>query len=123
MIKTRMFFEPRTRNRWRLLLAAGIATVAWFAFKPNDTDNGIEHLDKVQHVAAFASLAFAASFGWAHKTRNLLLTAAGLLAYGLLIELVQTQLPTRSGEVADWLADAVGVALGLLLARGIRRLP
>ena len=121
MIKTRMFFETRTRKRWRLLLAAGIAAVAWFAFKPSDTADGIEHLDKVQHVVAFASLAFAASFGWEPKARTSLLTAAGLLGYGLLIELVQTQLPTRSGEVADWLADAVGVALGMLLARELRR--
>lgn len=120
MIDTRLLFDARSRGVWRLLLASGLATASWLAFSPVDTPDGIEHLDKVRHMAAFACLALAASFGWASRPRTTTLITAGLMAYGLFIELVQTQLPTRSGSAADWLADAVGVAAGLLLARGLR---
>jgi VanZ family protein len=47
--------------------------------------------------------------------------AAGLMAYGLFIEAVQTQLPSRTGSWADWVADLAGVALGLALARLMQR--
>ena len=120
MVKIHMLFEPRSRHLWRLLLTALLAVVAWYAFKPVEADDGIEHLDKVRHVMAFLSLACAAALGWAPGTRTGARIAAALLAYGLLIEGVQTLLPTRSGSVADWLADAVGVALGLWLARRLR---
>ena len=120
MIVTRLLFDARSRGAWRLLLAAGLATASWLAFSPVDAPDGIEHLDKVQHMAAFTSLALAASFGWPSRPRTTAFITAGLMAYGLFIELVQTQLPTRSGSVADWLADAVGVAAGLLLARALR---
>ena len=42
------------------------------------------------------------------------------MAYGLFIELMQTQLPTRTGSMADWLTDGVGIGLGLLLHRALR---
>jgi VanZ family protein len=38
-----------------------------------------------------------------------------LLAYGALIEVLQSFTPTRSAEWADLLADSAGIALGLLL--------
>lgn len=120
MIDTRLLFGARSRGVWRLLLATGLATASWLAFSPVDAPEGIEHLDKVRHLMAFASLALAASFSWSATRRSTVFIAAGLMAYGLFIELVQTQLPTRSGSGADWLADAVGVAAGMLLARGLR---
>lgn len=120
MTDTRLLFDARSRGAWRLLLAAGLATASWLAFSPVDAPDGIEHLDKVQHMAAFTSLALAASFSWPSRPRTTAFITAGLMAYGLFIELVQTQLPTRSGSAADWLADAVGVAAGLLLARALR---
>jgi len=39
-----------------------------------------------------------------------------LLVFGGLIELAQAATGWRHGEWADWLADAVGLALGLALA-------
>jgi VanZ family protein len=45
-----------------------------------------------------------------------------LLAYGGLIEVLQSFTPNRVGEWPDLLADSVGVALGLLLAAGLRKL-
>jgi VanZ family protein len=39
-----------------------------------------------------------------------------LLAYGGLIEVLQLFVPNRDGEWGDWLADAVGIGIGALLA-------
>lgn len=44
-----------------------------------------------------------------------------LLAYGGLIEMVQSQIPSRTAAWDDLLADAVGIAGGLLLAALLRR--
>ena len=63
--------------------------------------------DKAQHALAFAGLMVLGL--WAYPLRGKYL-AAGLMAYGLGIELAQTATGWRFGEAADLLADAVGVA-------------
>jgi VanZ family protein len=66
--------------------------------------------DKAQHALAFVLLAVLALQGWSgrHQTRILL----GLFAFGVIIELAQAGLGWRHGEVADVVADAVGIAIG-----------
>jgi len=44
------------------------------------------------------------------------LVAVGLLAFGILIELLQSRLPYRSAEIADALYDLGGITAGWLLA-------
>lgn len=111
---------PRHRRHWRLLLAVLLAVVSWFAFKPALPTHEWPHMDKLQHIGAFTTLAVVASLGWAPHAGLARQVVVGLTAYGLFIEAVQTQLPSRSGSVADWAADAAGIALGLWLARLIR---
>ena len=98
-----------------------LAVVSWFAFMPQTSHDNLQHLDKVRHLLAFSTLALVASLSWTPGRRTTVYAACGLMAYGLLVELVQTQLPTRSGSAADWLADGVGIAIGLLLFRALRR--
>lgn len=74
--------------------------------------------DKAQHTLAFASLMVLGL--WAYPLRAVPL-ALGLLAYGLGIELAQAATGWRFGEVADLLADAVGVALIWGLSTRIKR--
>ncbi len=111
---------PRHRRQWRLLLALLLGVVSWFAFKPALPTQEWPHLDKLRHIFAFTTLAIVASLGWAQHARLARQVATGLMVYGLFIELVQTQLASRSGSLADWAADAVGIALGLWLTREIR---
>jgi VanZ family protein len=70
--------------------------------------------DKLNHALAFAVLAVLAI--WSYRTRVAVMLT-GLLVYGGLIELLQGLTPYRSAEWGDWLADAVGLALGWQLAR------
>ena len=79
-----------------------------------------EGSDKLVHLAAFAALAFPLArtgrFG-------LLPVFVGASAFGGAIELIQPSF-NRSADVNDWIADAVGVILGIglgLLYRRLRR--
>ncbi|MGY1780540.1 VanZ family protein [Geodermatophilus sp. SYSU D01036] len=76
-------------------------------------------VDKLVHLALFLALALAGR--WAGACREPL--AVLLLVYGAISEVVQAVTPVeRSGSVLDWVADAAGVGLGLLLwAVGERR--
>ena len=71
-------------------------------------------IDKWAHAIAFATLAV--WFAGQYRPRSYWRIAVGLLAYGLLIELIQRSLSYRSAEWHDVVADVVGIALGLLLA-------
>jgi VanZ family protein len=80
---------------------------------PSGLDSG---WDKLNHVLAFAGPMFAGLAALAHPTRRAgLALGLALLAWGGALELLQGQLPPRSGEWADWLADAIGVLLGAAL--------
>ena len=76
--------------------------------------------DKIVHLVAFAALAFPLArtgrFG-------LLPVFVGASAFGGAIELIQPSF-NRSADVNDWVADIVGVVLGIglgLLYRRLRR--
>ena len=97
-----------------------MCVAAWFAFIPAQVSVQPDGIDKVEHVLAFATLGLAASFTSNPGLQRLARAGAGLMMYGGFIELVQTQLPTRQGDWADVLADAVGVAAGLALAALLR---
>ncbi|WP_334136155.1 VanZ family protein, partial [Tepidimonas sp.] len=65
--------------------------------------------DKAQHALAFAALA---SLGrLAYPRLGWSVVAAALLLHGAAIEAAQAATGWRHAEVADWLADAVGVGL------------
>lgn len=71
--------------------------------------------DKIGHALAFALLMLWYAQLYGGRSRNL--CAIGLVLFGAGIEVLQTLVPYRSGDLWDLLADAAGVALGLLLAR------
>ena len=98
-----------------------IVLVAWFAFGPAAPLPEVDGGDKLNHLLAFLALGAAASFSLPPGWRATASAAAGLLLYGALIEIVQTQLPERHGDWYDLAADGVGLLFGLLLAAGLRR--
>ena len=79
-----------------------------------------EGSDKLVHLIAFAALAFPL----ARTGRiGLLPVFIGASAFGGAIELIQPSF-NRSADINDWVADVVGVALGIgcgLLYRRLRR--
>lgn len=70
--------------------------------------------DKIQHIIAFIVLAGLAAA--AYRRTSLVVIAAGLSAFGALIEFLQA-LPMlhRDSDVRDWLADTAASAVVLLI--------
>ena len=84
----------------------------------NQPPPGPDGSDKVVHLIAFAALAFPL----ARTGRiGLLPVFVGASAFGGLIELIQPSFG-RSADMQDWIADIVGVGLGIVLALLYRRL-
>lgn len=100
------------------LLGAGIiAAITALSLLPiSGPDLGIQHADKWQHALAYICLTlyFVQLLPPSARARGLL--ALLLLAFGIGIELVQSLLPWRSAELADVLANALGIVVGQLLA-------
>jgi VanZ family protein len=74
--------------------------------------------DKTNHLLAFGALAVLGLRSYPDRPAVLLLS---LLAYGALIEGLQSFTPDRFPEWGDLFADGVGLALGYLLVRGVMR--
>ncbi len=106
----------------RLALASCLVGIAVLAFAPLTTDPGTGN-DKLNHLLAFGVLAALAdrSFpgpgpgqGWGKWV--------SLMAYGLLIEGVQSFLPYREASGWDLLVDGAGIGLYVVAARLVARL-
>ncbi len=74
--------------------------------------------DKANHLLAFAVLAWLGCHAYPQRMVSVL---SGLLAYGALIEILQSFTTFRSADWHDLLADGVGLLLGWLLTRMQRR--
>lgn len=79
---------------------------------PQDTDKWV-------HFAAYAGLAFLLAMAWQHSTgmlnrRHLRFAWLAIGAFAAIDEITQLVVG-RSASVNDWLADAAGAALGLVI--------
>lgn len=97
-----------------------LATVSFLALSPKPPATADLGWDKLNHIAAFLALGGLARLAWpaAPWWRWALL----LLLYGGLLEIAQGLTPNRQGELADLLADALGLLLAALLLSGWRRI-
>ncbi len=77
--------------------------------------------DKVLHFSAYVLLAGLATLGL-NQTMTALLSAGSMALLGLLLELGQYFVPGRTPEIADELANCLGVVCGIALAFPFRRL-
>ncbi len=100
---------------WALLLCVTVLSLLPTDYLPPQI---FSLWDKAQHALAFAALAALGLQAYPHRRWRVL---SGLLVFGGLIELAQAATGWRYGEWADWLADAVGLALGMALAESLQR--
>lgn len=79
--------------------------------------------DKIQHMAAFASLTVVARLGWRHLHWMHILLGLSLLGVG--IEVLQAlPLIHRDSQFSDWVADTLAIIVALPLATRVgRRFP
>ena len=78
--------------------------------------------DKTQHFLTFFALSGLAGLAWPSSVRQ---SGLGLLFLGAIIEILQgTPIIGRDMSSLDWIADAIGVSVGLVFAfASIRLLP
>ncbi len=103
-------------SAWRVLLILIAGAVAYLALIPAPPvliDTG---WDKANHTLAFGTMAFTAFLSCRRSNAKRLLLMGLLFTYGGLIEILQMNVPSRSADWADLLADTVGIALGAALA-------
>lgn len=104
------------RTGWRALLTLLVLGTCWLAFSPAPPPQIDTGWDKLNHWIAFSSMAFSACFAFPQTRARYRKVALALLAFGIFIELVQLEIPNRSAEVLDVVADAIGIMGGLLPA-------
>ena len=95
-----------------LVLAATLMPVHWLFDDPDSGLTLFEHADKLAHALTFLLLAL----WFAGLYRSLWAIAAGLLAYGALIELCQLMTGYRSADWIDMAANTAGIIAGLGIA-------
>lgn len=113
---------PRWRAAWRLLFLALVAVASWLAFSPHPPPAADLGWDKANHFAAFGTLAFVGLQCLKASPRRRWIVLALLLAYGILIEMVQSQIPGRDADAQDVLADMIGAVIGVAVHALVLRL-
>lgn len=112
---------PQRQLRWRpLWLIIGwvlVGVVIWLSLAPRlpDLDMPIEYVDKAGHFLAYCTLMLWFAFLYLRAAHIWIALALVLLGVGL--EVAQDVSGYRMFEIADIVADAAGIAAGLLLAR------
>lgn len=97
--------------------AGAFAYLGLTAVAPVPEVTSWDHIDLIGHAGASFLLAALLS-EWLvmrraiDRSAGLMAAGLGALAFGLLIETLQTGRPTRSFEMADVFADLIGAALG-----------
>ncbi len=113
--------EQWHRRGARLGICVALPLAFVIAMLPDQPGPQFSQADKVIHAGVFLVFALLAHRGWPQRG-----AWHGwplwLLAYGAAIELAQWLLPWRDASVLDWLADAAGIAFGVLLVARERRL-
>ena len=105
-----MTLELPGSGTFRLLLGLSLGLITWLATSELPGPVIFDLNDKLNHLAAFFSLALLSDFAF----RGNGFGAAKflpLLGYGLLLESIQHFLPYREFSLLDLAADALGMAL------------
>jgi len=103
----------RLNNYWQAAGWLGVGLIFYLSLTPIPPQVGIENGDKLGHLAAYSltTLWFAQLYT---GLRQRIWLALGMVALGIAMEYAQRATGYRSFEVADMVADALGVAIGWL---------
>ncbi len=106
------YLHMLNRNQFKVIFFATVIFILYKALTPSTGTPFFDfnHADKVLHASAFFVLSFLlnrASSSMAKRFRNMF----SLLAFGILIEILQSFTGYREVSAADVLADLVGILL------------
>ena len=95
-----------------------VATILWLALSPAPPVDGLS-FDKANHVGAFLVLSVLADLSFPER-RSFWPAACLLIGFGALIEALQYWVGYRYFEVADFVANAVGITIYFLVRASFR---
>jgi VanZ family protein len=104
----------RLRAYARWAFAVCLVVVLVYALLPLEIIGPAIGWDKMEHAITFALLTMVGCSAYADRKIQVLL---GLLAYGILIEVLQSFTDYRFAEVLDVVADGVGILIGWTFTR------
>jgi len=97
------------------VFAAACAVIVWLSVAPTTSLPQVTLWDKFEHAGAYFGLALLGSWAFPGRVWRL---AIGLFLLGVGVEIAQATMGWgRTGDPLDALANTIGVALGLGLAR------
>lgn len=85
-----------------------VVAIIWLSLAPAPPQLDVAYGDKFGHLASYGVL----MFWFCQLYTRRIFYAAGFMLMGVALEFVQRELGYRSYEVADMLANALGVLLG-----------
>lgn len=97
---------------WRVALIVSALAILYLATTSDPYPVPSAPSDKINHLIAFFELTVLARLGWPRA--RILPVVLAVASYGVGIEVLQSQLDHREFSVADMVADAAGIALGLI---------
>lgn len=113
------------KQRWLhragiVAFAGSLALIAYATLTPSPSSGGTP--DWLAHTLLFAALGSSATLAFASAERpapGVLIALMLAVGLGAATELAQVPLETRSPSLADWLADTLGAAGGVLIGLAI----
>ena len=97
---------------FRFILGISIILISFFSIQEIEVERSVNFGDKLLHFSCFLYLTI---ITWLSRIINKeLWLYVIVLAYGILIEIVQMYIPYRSFEFLDIFADFVGILAGSL---------
>jgi VanZ family protein len=108
------WFRMPSVATWRWLLAFAMLGLLVLSLLPPSVRLPSTGWDKSNHMIGFATLALLSHWAWPGRT---VIALAALLAYGGLIEVLQSFTPNRFAEFGDLIADGIGLLVGEIVAR------
>ncbi|MBX9676728.1 MAG: VanZ family protein [Methylotenera sp.] len=101
-------------KKWALIIFwLAFVTISILMFVPGEQpkQTGFKHWDKIQHAIAFMLLI---KLAWSAYPRKKYTAVIILVLFGAAVEVLQATLTTtRTGSTGDWIADVVGIMIGM----------
>ena len=103
------------RSSCRVIFALYALLMIYLSLMPTVTAVGVTHADKVGHLLAYAIFTLLALFA-AENRRQFFQCCLFIVAFGLVMECLQSMIPGRMMSFWDFVANSLGVVLALIIS-------
>jgi len=115
------FILGNKTHLWQICFWGLCVLVAYLTLTPSPIQLvEINQIDKFYHACAF--MALSAAFRLAYPIFSSRLLVVELSGFGAAIEIFQYFIPNRGCSFTDWLADVIGILLGLIMTKTWQKL-